>query len=636
MSPLVILVIGIVTVLGMIIVLRLNAFLALITAALIVSLLAPGDIGGKVARVAKAFGETAGNIGIVIALAAIIGKCMMDSGAADRIVRAFLRLLGQKQAPTALMGSGFVLAVPVFFDTVFYLLVPLARSLFRKTQSNYLLYVLAIAAGGAITHTLVPPTPGPLVMAANLGVDVGLMIIVGGLVAIPSALAGLVFSRIIDRVMPLPMRPLGAEPELESLPDSQQPPLLVALLPVALPVLLIGANTVLQTMANSERAAELTVAQVRDWEGLVADLAAAPASEAPRLQPARRVMELLEEDRRAQIAAAAAAGAVDDPLKQALIDDLNTEVLDRKDFYRPAEDDFPGVVLNPAKIKGLLAADEVPLIQARGRLSDSLDPAAAPERDIVWDEKQRLQGLADLNGLLAEDPSRMSPVAMQRMNRLLLESAYPQYLEPHVWNTPFRQAANYGALFGDANFALLLSAAVSLLMYVRQRRPSRHEVANTVEVSLMSGGVIILITSAGGAFGAMLKAADIGPAIEGLFGGGAQGLMLLFLGFGVSALLKVAQGSSTVAMITASSMIAAMLTASGSLPFNAVYLCTAIGSGSLIGSWMNDSGFWIFAKMSGLTEEEALKSWTPLLLVLGVVGLATTLVLANVMPLPSV
>jgi gluconate:H+ symporter, GntP family len=83
-------------------------------------------------------------------MAAVIGKCMLDSGAADRIVRAFLRLFGEKRSAMALMGSGFVLAVPVFFDTVFYLLVPLARSLYRRTQKNYLLYVLAI--GGRRRH----------------------------------------------------------------------------------------------------------------------------------------------------------------------------------------------------------------------------------------------------------------------------------------------------------------------------------------------------------------------------------------------------------------------------------------------------------------------------------------------------
>jgi gluconate:H+ symporter, GntP family len=86
-----------------------------------------------VARVASAFGSTAGAIGIVIALAALVGEAMIRSGAADRLVRTPLALLGEKRAATAMMASGFVLSVPVFFDTAFYLLVPLARSLYRAT-----------------------------------------------------------------------------------------------------------------------------------------------------------------------------------------------------------------------------------------------------------------------------------------------------------------------------------------------------------------------------------------------------------------------------------------------------------------------------------------------------------------------
>ena len=125
--PFFILFVGVAVVIGMIIGLRINAFVALITAALVVSFMAPGEVADKVARVAAAFGSTVGGIGIVIAMAAVIGKCLMSSGAADRIVQAFLRFLGEKRAPLALAGSGFVLAITVFFDTVFYLLVPLAR-----------------------------------------------------------------------------------------------------------------------------------------------------------------------------------------------------------------------------------------------------------------------------------------------------------------------------------------------------------------------------------------------------------------------------------------------------------------------------------------------------------------------------
>ena len=127
----------------------------------------------------------------------------------------------------------------------------------------------------------------------------------------------------------------------------------------------------------------------------------------------------------------------------------------------------------------------------------------------------------------------------------------------------------------------------------------------------------------------------VGPAIERLFGGSGDqmsGTSVLVLGFLIAVVLKIAQGSSTVAMIIGSSMVAAIV-AGKPLDFNLVYVATAIGGGSLVGSWMNDSGFWIFAKMGGLTEAEALKSWTVLLSILGIVSFGFSLLLANVLPL---
>ena len=99
-----------------------------------------------------------------------------------------------------------------------------------------------------------------------------------------------------------------------------------------------------------------------------------------------------------------------------------------------------------------------------------------------------------------------------------------------------------------------------------------------------------------------------------------------------ASLLKFAQGSSTVAMITAAGMMAAMVDQQ-TLGFHPVYLATAVGSGSLVGSWMNDSGFWIFAKMSGLTEVETLKTWTVTVSLLAVIGLFVTVAFATVLPL---
>ena len=596
--PLLCLAVGVATVLGLIILLKVNAFIALITAAIFVSLMAPsevpGDFSGKIARVASAFGSAAGSIGIVIAMAAVIGKCMLDSGAADRIVRAFLRLLGEKKAPIALMGSGFVLAVPVFFDTVFYLLVPLARSLYRTTNKNYLLYLMSIAAGGAITHTLVPPTPGPLMMAANLGFDVGVMILVGLTVALPSAVVGVVFSFYLDLRMPVPLRQTGSEPEPEPLADHELPSLWLSVLPVVLPVILIAGNTVLNTLADNEHAALLRVRDVSDWPAF--HQAIREQSLATTATPGKRIVTVAEsgrgrsEERQAFVNLVQQASPLTAEQQEQFVTGLNALVLSQKDFHRGGKEDaFLGVAMNPTA--------------------------------------QRL---------LASSRLRMTAATVERMNRSILESAYANYIQPHTWLTPARVRANWGTMLGDANLVLLISTVIALLLVVKQRNLTRIEAADLVETSLMSGGVIILITAGGGAFGAMLEQAQIGEAIKDLmggFGGAESGMLaLLLLGFAVGALLKVAQGSSTVAMIVGTSMMAAII-GPIQLTFHPVYLACAVGAGSLVGSWMNDSGFWIFAKMGGLTEVEALKSWTPLLLVLAVTTLLTTIVLAYLVPL---
>lgn len=459
MHPFLILFVGTAIVILSIIKLRIGAFFGLTFAALAVSFLAPGELGDKIPRMIEALGSTAGKISLIIACAAVIGKCMMDSGAADRVVRSFLGLFGEKRSPIALMTSGFVLSVPVFFDTVFYLLIPLARSLHRSTKKNYLLYILAIAAGAAITHTLVPPTPGPLAMAENLSFDVGIMIMMGIAVSIPCAVVALLFAGWAQRRLDIPMRPTAGQGE-ESPDETEEnaglPGLFVSVLPIVLPVVLISANTVVSTLAR---------------------------------------------------------GATDDAL---------------------------------------------------------------------W----------------------------QRVGAVT-------------------------SLLGNPNIALILSAAIALILYIRHRRPAPEARSGALESAMMNAGVIILITSAGGAFGAMLKIAGVGPVIQELFVGPGEtvGLSLILISWVIACLLKISQGSGTVAMITTSSIVAAMIDPA-TLTIHPVYLATAIGAGSLCISWMNDSGFWIVAKMSGLTEIEALKTWTVALVVLSLTGLIITLVLATVLPMP--
>ncbi len=215
-------------------------------------------------KTAKGLGTTAGGIGIVIALAAIIGQCLMESGAADKITRVLLRIFGEKRANWALLLSGYCLSIPVFFDTVFFLLVPLARAMFLRTGKNYMSYVMAICAGGVITHGIVPPTPGPLAMANELDIDLGQAILGGFLIGLPVALfGGLVLPKLfVKRGIDIPMRdaPGASTAELQEIvdrPASELPGFFVSILPVALPVVLITANSVWKALGYESELLDL-------------------------------------------------------------------------------------------------------------------------------------------------------------------------------------------------------------------------------------------------------------------------------------------------------------------------------------------------------------------------------------------
>ncbi|MDB4638137.1 SLC13 family permease, partial [bacterium] len=217
-------------------------------------------------RLAAAFGSTAGKVGLIIAMASIIGKCLLDSGAAHRIVDSALKLVGEKRAPQAFIFSGFLLAIPVFFDTVFYLMVPIGKAMRLRTGKNYLLYVLAIVSGGTMAHSLVPPTPGPLFVAEELQVSIGLMIIAGCGVGLCTSTVGFFWCHWINRICELPLRDtpdlsLADLEKLSTRDTSTLPPLGLSLLPILLPVFLIGGFTILKPFLTGLDPTLMTVLQ---------------------------------------------------------------------------------------------------------------------------------------------------------------------------------------------------------------------------------------------------------------------------------------------------------------------------------------------------------------------------------------
>src|SRR5688572_17809366 len=257
------------TIVVLVSVVRVHAFFALIAAALLAGVLAaelpatPGKVRSHWVQAAEltteGFGNIAAKIGIVIALASVIGTCLVESGAADKVVRRFLAAFGERRAGSALLASSYVLSIPIFFETFFMLLLPLARALRVRTGRDYMLYVLAICCGGTVTHSLVAPHPGPLAMAENLHLDVGQTIIVGIVAGIIPALAGWMVARWASRRLDAPMRETGGVSladleEMVTRREDQLPSLAWSLAPVLLPIALIAGASFFGLIGGREMA----------------------------------------------------------------------------------------------------------------------------------------------------------------------------------------------------------------------------------------------------------------------------------------------------------------------------------------------------------------------------------------------
>ncbi len=408
-------------------------------------------------RVGFGFGGTCLKIGIMISMAAIVGQCLMRSGAAERIVLGIRNFLGEKNAPVAFIASGFTLGIPVFFETVFYLMMPLGKAMHLKTGRNYLLYILTIIAGGTMAHSLVPPTPGPLFVAYELGVDIGLAILCGTVVGLFTTASGYFWARFISSRIIIPLRESAdlTQAQLKAMADrtkAELPGLISSILPILIPLVLLAGGTIF-SLSSSKMEVQ------SDW-------------------------------------------------------------------------------------------------------------------------------------MIAMGP--------------------------------------FIGVLGNKDIALTLAAIFSIMLLARRPESTKESVAKSIQSAISDAGVIVLITCAGGAFGHVLRQTGIAGSIENSLPATESGLMIV--GFLICMIVRTAQGSSTVAMITAVGVVAPIVAASA-LTYHPVYIAIAIGCGSKPISWMNDSGFWVISKMSGMTESEMLKTNTIMGIIMAVTGLIVCLIGSRIFPM---
>jgi len=231
---------GVVVLLVLILALRIHAFIALLISSILVGVLAGLNVEEIIGTVNKGMGGTLGFVATVVGLGAIFGGILEHSGGAKAISNWLLNKMGESNASAAMMICGFIVAIPVFFDVAFIILIPVIYSLQRKTKKSLLLYAIPLLAGLAITHAFIPPTPGPVAVADILGADLGWVILLGFIVGIPTALvSGLFFGKYISKKIMVNAPSLAENDSI----SPKLPPIGLIIMIIAVPILLILLNT---------------------------------------------------------------------------------------------------------------------------------------------------------------------------------------------------------------------------------------------------------------------------------------------------------------------------------------------------------------------------------------------------------
>ena len=236
---------GISLLLFLVIVVRLQAFIALLLASLMVAILGGIPVSEIASSIQDGMGSTLGYIAIVVGIGAIFGEFLQVSGGAERIARSMLNRFGESKAQWALGITGLIVSTPVFFDVALILFIPLIYSLTRRTKTSLLYYGVPLIAGMAVAHAFIPPTPGPVAVASILQADLGWVILFGIIAGIPAtAIGGVYYGTYIAKKIHLDV-PEYMERDLTSDAGEKELPSFGLVMSIILaPLILILANTV--------------------------------------------------------------------------------------------------------------------------------------------------------------------------------------------------------------------------------------------------------------------------------------------------------------------------------------------------------------------------------------------------------
>ena len=238
---------GIAILLLLILVVRLHAFIALLITSIAVGLMAGMDGSQIVDTIQKGMGNTLGFVATVVGLGAMFGAILEASGGAQAIAKSMISQKHSQRVPWALMITGYIVSIPVFFDVGFIILIPLIYGLQRQSGKSILMYGIPLLAGLAVTHAFVPPTPGPVAVAEILNVDLGTVIMIGLITGFPAAvIGGIIWGRYISS------RIFAAAPDVqEEVVENNLPSVWLLVSLIIIPLVLIIINSILQSVTDS-------------------------------------------------------------------------------------------------------------------------------------------------------------------------------------------------------------------------------------------------------------------------------------------------------------------------------------------------------------------------------------------------
>lgn len=275
--------IGIAVLIFLVLKTKVQAFLALIICTIIVGVVGGMPLAnitievdgvektfGILNSITSGFGGTLGSIGIIIGFGVMMGQIFEVTGAAKRMAYTFLRLFGKKREEEALALTGFLVSIPIFCDSGFVVLAPIAKAISKATKKSFIGLGVALAAGLVITHSLVPPTPGPLGVCGIFGIDVGSFILLTIVLALPMTIACIAYARLFlskkyyripndeGEVVAVPYQ----EPDYEgafAMDMHGVPGALESFMPLLVPIILILINTIASALGKTTGAMEILI-----------------------------------------------------------------------------------------------------------------------------------------------------------------------------------------------------------------------------------------------------------------------------------------------------------------------------------------------------------------------------------------